>query len=151
MNNRCISSYCVHLKRFNTCISKNKQILKNISLDNTSFSKFNGLNRNVCVTSRVQFFFMHLGCVPNFKHFLLITNKHNKKLYIDHKVIIKLYNMKWSYCFILFRNQWVKCDLINPNGPELLESLKLWGGAKWPSSPSELTKYNLNAKKDVTL
>ena len=40
---------------------------------------------------------------------------------------------------------------INPNDPELLESLKLQGGgAKWPP-PSQLTNYNPNAKTDVTL
>ena len=38
----------------------------------------------------------------------------------------------------------------NPYGPELLESLKLPGGDKWPP-PSELTNYNPNAKTDVTL
>ena len=57
-------------------------------------------------------FLMHLGCDAKLKKFLLITNKHNQKLYIDHKVILKLYNIEGSYCFILFRNQWVKCDLI---------------------------------------
>ena len=43
-------------------------------------------------------------------------------------------------------------NLINPNGPELLESLKLpgWGGGQM-APPSELTNYNLNAKTDVTL
>ena len=40
--------------------------------------------------------------------------------------------------------------MFNPNGPELLESLKLaGGGANGP--PSKLTKYNHNAKTDVTL
>ena len=41
----------------------------------------------------------------------------------------------------------------NPNGPELLESLKLLGGGgggKCPP-PSEFTYYNPNAKTDVTL
>jgi hypothetical protein len=39
---------------------------------------------------------------------------------------------------------------ITPNGPELLESLKLPGGGQM-APPSELTNYNPNAKTDVTL
>ena len=40
---------------------------------------------------------------------------------------------------------------LNPNGPELLESLKLPGGGGQMAPPSELTNYNPNAKTDVTL
>ena len=39
---------------------------------------------------------------------------------------------------------------LNPNGPELLESLKLRGGGQM-APPSEFTNYNPNAKTDVTL
>ena len=51
----------------------------------------------------------------------------------------------------LFSSNTVK-STSNPNGPELLESLKLLklGGTKCPP-PSELTNYNPNAKTDVTL
>ena len=41
-------------------------------------------------------------------------------------------------------------ESLNPNGPELLESLKLPGGGQM-APPSELTNYNPNAKTDVTL
>ena len=38
----------------------------------------------------------------------------------------------------------LKCQILKPNGPELLESLKLQGGGgKWP--PSELTNSNPKA------
>ena len=42
-------------------------------------------------------------------------------------------------------------SLLNPNGPELLESLKLPGGGGPNGPPSEFTNYNPNAKTDVTL
>ena len=40
---------------------------------------------------------------------------------------------------------------LNPNGPELLASLKLPGRGGPNGPPSELTNYNPNAKTDVTL
>ena len=57
-------------------------------------------------------FFMHLGCGAKFFFLFFFTNMNDQKLYIDHKIIQNLYNIEGSYYFILFRNQWVKCDLI---------------------------------------
>ena len=57
--------------------------------------------------SLLGYIFMHLGCDAKFKYLFLITHRQNQKLYIDHKVILKLYNIEGSYCFILYLNQWV--------------------------------------------
>ena len=43
-----------------------------------------------------------------------------------------------------------ECLYFTPNGPELLESLKLWGERQM-APPSELTNYNPNAKINVAL
>ena len=41
--------------------------------------------------------------------------------------------------------------IINPNSPELLESLKLRREGQMTPPPSEFTNYNPNAKTDVAL
>ena len=46
---------------------------------------------------------------------------------------------------------WLKTNLLNPNGPKLLESIATGGGGQMAPPPSELTNYNHNAKTDVTL
>ena len=69
--------------------------------------------------------------------FLLKHNVMSCRQYFINKILIG-YLIKWS-------------DNVNPNGPELLESLKLRGEGQMAPPPSELTNYNPNAKTDVTL